>query len=73
MEMHHFTRLDVDKSQRLTWLEFQGSRLFNSGYHLDPADLFAKADANGDGTLERQEFDFLTNNNKFKEVDEVHM
>ena len=31
----------------------------------------ALLDANGDGTLERQEFDFLTNNNKFKEVDEI--
>lgn len=71
MEMKHFTKLDVDMSQSLTWSEFRGSRLFNSGFAgLDsrgrmqpkyPADLFAKADLDGDGTLVRQEFNFLTN------------
>jgi hypothetical protein len=78
MEMKHFTQLDVDMSQSLTWSEFRASRLFNSGFTgldsrgriqpKDSADLFAKADLDGDGTLVRQEFNFLTNNNQFKEI-----
>ena len=78
MEMKQFTQLDVDLSQSLTWTEFQASRLFSSGFTVldsrgriqrkDPADLFAKADVDGDGTLVRQEFNFLTNNNQFKEI-----